>query len=393
MPRIKQEQSLANPRDAREHKTEPPADETKYWVAFNRINGVGRVRYQALIERFKHLSEAWGASRTDLKSAGLDDRTVRVIIAEREKIDPDAELENLHQAGVTPLTWDDSRYPRRLKETDDPPPVLYVRGDIQESDEWSVSVVGTRRPTPYGRQVAEEMTRQLAANGIGVISGLARGIDAIAHRSALEAGGRTIAVLASGLDVVYPPEHKKLAAQIAEHGALVSDYPLGTQPRGDYFPRRNRILAGMSLGVLVVEGDLKSGALITARIAVEQNREVFAVPGSIFSPQSRGTNTIIARGEAKLIQSIDDVLEELNLTTVPQQMEMRELVPATDTEADILRHISLEPVHVDDVCRESGLPVSTVSSVLAMMELKGLVRQMAPMAYVRAREVRAPYGG
>jgi DNA processing protein len=393
MARIQQDQSLATPRDARADKTDPSDDEIKYWVAFNRINGVGRVRYQALVEKFKHLSEAWRASRTDLRSVGLDDRVVRAIIAERDKIDPDSELEALHKAGVTPLAWDDSRYPRRLKETDDPPPVLYVRGQIQESDEWSVSVVGTRRPTPYGRQVAEEMARQLAANGIGVISGLARGIDAIAHRSALEAGGRTIAVLASGLDVVYPPEHKKLAAQIEEHGALASDYPLGTQPRGDYFPRRNRILAGMSLGVLVVEGDLKSGALITARIAVEQNREVFAVPGSVFSPQSRGTNTIIGRGEAKLIQSIDDVLEELNLKTVPQQMEMRELVPATDTEADILRHISLEPVHVDDVCRESGLPVSTVSSVLAMMELKGLVRQMAPMAYVRAREVRAPYGG
>lgn len=393
MPRNKQNQSLATTRGAGKNETDPLPHEIKYWVAFNRINGVGRVRYQALIEKFEKLSEAWHASRTDLKSAGLDDRIVRVIIAERDKIDPDAELENLRRASVTPLTWDDSRYPRRLKETDDPPPVLYVRGEIQESDEWSVSVVGTRRPTPYGRQVAEEMARQLAANGIGVISGLARGIDAIAHRSALEGGGRTIAVLASGLDVVYPPEHKKLADQIAERGALVSDYPLGTQPRGDYFPRRNRILAGMSLGVLVVEGDLKSGALITARIAVEQNREVFAVPGSIFSPQSRGTNAIIGRGEAKLIQSIDDVLEELNLTTVPQQMEMRELVPATDTEADILRHISLEPVHVDDVCRESGLPVSTVSSVLAMMELKGLVRQMAPMAYVRAREVRAPYGG
>lgn len=393
MPRTKRRESPAASQGERDDEADALVDETKYWVALNRINGVGRVRYQALAQRFGRLSEAWAASRSDLKSAGLDDRIVRAITTERGNIDPDTELDRLHKAGVTPLTWDDPAYPRRLKETDDPPPVLYVKGTIKDSDEWSISVVGTRRPTPYGRQAAEEMAHKLAANGISVISGMARGIDAIAHRSALECGGRTIAALACGLDVVYPPEHKKLAAQIAENGALVSDYPLGTQPRGDYFPRRNRILAGMSLGVLVVEGDLKSGALITARIAVEQNREVFAVPGSIFSPQSRGTNTVIGRGEAKLVQSVDDILEELNLTMVPQQMELQELVPATDTEAEILRHISVEPVHVDDVCRQSGLPVSTVSSLLAMMELKGLVKQMAPMAYVRAREARAPYGG
>jgi DNA processing protein len=370
-----------------------PADDLRFWIAFNRIPGIGRVRFQALQQKFGRLSSAWSAGRADLKAAGLDDRMVRAITSERQKIDPDAELEQMQKAGVSAVTWDDPSYPPRLKETDDPPPVLYVRGELKAADEWAVAVVGTRRPTPYGRQVAEEMAQQLSAHGITVVSGLARGVDAIAHRTALEAGGRTIGVLACGLDIIYPPEHKKLAAQIAERGALVSDYPLGTEPRGDYFPRRNRILAGMSLGVLVVEGDLKSGALITARIAVEQNREVFAVPGSIFSPQSRGTNTIIGRGEAKLVQTIDDVLEELNLKTAPQQMQMKELVPATDTEADILQHLSAEPVHVDEVCRQSGLPVSTVSSLLAMMELKGLVRQMSPMAYVKAREVRAPYGG
>lgn len=368
-------------------------DDLRFWVALNRIPGIGRVRYQALQAKFGSLADAWKASRGDLKAAGLEDRIVRTIIDERGNIDPDAELERLHKANVTPLTWNDPAYPRRLKETDDPPPVLYVKGELKDTDEFAVAVVGTRRPTPYGRQVAEEMSQKLTTHGITVISGLARGVDAIAHRTALESGGRTIGVLACGLDVVYPPEHKKLATQITERGALVSDYPLGTQPRGDYFPRRNRILAGMSLGVLVVEGDLKSGALITARIAVEQNREVFAVPGSIFSPQSRGTNTIIGRGEAKLIQNVEDILEELNLTTIPHQIQMQELVPATDTEASILQHLSLEPVHVDEVCRQCGLPVSTVSSLLAMMELKGLVRQMAPMAYVKAREARAPYGG
>lgn len=370
-----------------------PNDDVRFWVAFNRVPGIGRVRYQALQAKFGRLADAWNASRSDLKAAGLPEGVVRAIVSVRASIDPATELERLHRAGVRALTWDDRAYPRRLRETDDPPPVLYMKGELRDTDEFAVAVVGTRRPTPYGRQVAEEMAHQLTGHGITVISGLARGVDAIAHRTALESSGRTIGVLACGLDLVYPPEHKKLADQISENGALVSDYPLGTQPRGDYFPRRNRILAGMSLGVLVVEGDLKSGALITARIAVEQNREVFAAPGSIFSPQSRGPNTIIGRGEAKLVLSIEDVLEELNLTMVPQQMEMQELVPATDTEAGILQHLSTEPVHVDEVCRQSGLPVSTVSSLLAMMELKGLVRQMAPMAYVKAREARAPYGG
>jgi DNA processing protein len=374
-------------------EAKPPAGDTRFWVAFNRIPGVGRVRFQALINKFGSLSGAWQAGPADLKSAGLEDSVVRAITEHRPSIDPDTEMEAMEKAGVTAFRWDEPGYPALLKEIDDPPPVLYVRGQLTEKDAWSVAVVGTRRATPYGRQVADEMSHQLAANGITVVSGLARGIDAVAHKSALEAGGRTIAVLACGLDVVYPPEHKKLAAQIPEHGALVSDYPIGTEPRGDYFPRRNRIMSGMALGTLVVEGDIKSGALITARLAIDHNREVFAVPGSIFSPQSRGTNTIISRGEAKLVQKVEDVLEELNLTMVPQQMEMNELIPATDTEADILRHISKEPVHVDEVCRQSGLPVSTVSSLLAMMELKGLVKQMAPMAYVRARETRAPYGG
>lgn len=367
-------------------------DEAKFWVAFNRVPGVGTQRYQAMLARFGTLAEAWNATRSELKEAGLDQRTVRVIADERVNIEPDAEWARLEKAGARVLTWNDPAYPARLKEIDDAPPLLYVKGELAPQDELSVAIVGTRRATPYGRQVAEEMSFQLAANRITVVSGLARGIDAIAHRSALQAGGRTLAVLACGLDLVYPPEHKKLASEIVERGALISEQPLGTQPRGDFFPRRNRILSGMSLGVLVVEGDLKSGALITADFANDQGREVFAVPGSVFSTQSRGTNLKIQRGEAKLVLKVDDILEELNLQTAPQQTEMMELNPATDTEAELLRHISREPIHIDEVCRESGLPVSTVSSLLAMMELKGLVREIGSKAYVRARETTASYG-
>ena len=242
------------------------------------------------------------------------------------------------------------------------------------------------RDTPYGRQAAETFSAELAQHKITVVSGLARGIDAIAHRAALKSNGRTIAVLASGLDVVYPPEHAKLAMEITEHGALISDYPLGTQPRSEFFPRRNRILSAISLGVLVVEGDVRSGALITARNAIDQNREVFAVPGSIYSPTYRGTNKLIQEGEAKLVTNTADILEELNLTMVSRQAELREVAPADATEAALLEVLSSQPSHIDEVQRASGLPIAAVSGGLALLELKGQVRQVGVMSFVRADE-------
>lgn len=366
--------------------------DTPYWVGFNRVPGLGAVRYQALLDRFGTLERAWKATRTELKEAGLTDSVVRAIVRQRDEIDLNEEMERLEDLSVRALTWNDAGYPELLKAIDDAPPVLYVRGALQPADGLAVAVVGTRRPTPYGRQVAEEMSHGLASSGVTVVSGLARGIDAIAHRAAIAAGGRTIAVMACGLDMVYPPEHARLAVELVEHGVLMSEQPPGTQPRGDYFPRRNRILSGLSLGTLVVEGDLKSGSLITADCANDQGRDVFAVPGSIFSPQSRGPNVKIQRGEAKLVIKVADILEELNLQAVPQQLEMQELMPATDTEAALLRHISKEPAHIDDLCRESGLPVSAVSSLLAMMELKGLVREVGAKAYVTSRAA-APNGG
>ena len=367
------------------------ASEIPFWVAFNRIPGLGSVRYQALLSRFGSLSEAWRATRSELKEAGLIDSVVRNIVAGRAAIEPEAEMERLEVAGIRPLTWDDPGYPAILREIDDAPPLIHVRGEIREADALSVAVVGTRKPTPYGKQAAEELAHQLSANGVCIVSGLARGIDGIAHRAALAAGGRTLAVLACGLDITYPPEHKRLAEEIVERGAVISEQPLGTEPRGDFFPRRNRILSGLSLGVLLVEGGKKSGGLITANCALDQGRDVFAVPGSIFSSQSQGTNLKIGKGEAKLVQRVEDILEELNLTMIPEQLEMQELVPATDTEAEVLRYITKDPVHIDAVCRESGLPAAAVSSVLAMMELKGLVREIGSKSYVRAREAREEY--
>jgi DNA processing protein len=366
-------------------------EERKYWIAFSRITRIGSVRAALLDSHFGSMAEAWRASPAELMAAGLDRGTVNSIVNGRRDIDPDAELARLHKAGVKAYCWHDDAYPPRLREVDDKPPVLYVRGDLLPEDEWAVAVVGTRRATPYGRQAAEHFSSDLARHRITIVSGLARGIDAVAHRAALNAGWRTIAVLACGLDLVYPPEHLKLAQEVMQRGCLVSDYPLGTQPRSEYFPRRNRILSALSLGVLVVEGDVDSGALITARLALEQNREVFAVPGSIYSPTYRGANKLIRDGEAKLVAAAEDILEELNLTMATHQMELREVLPADSTEARLLKVITNQPIHIDEVQRASGLPIAAVSGALAMLELKGAVKQVGPMNFVRARDAGAAY--
>jgi DNA processing protein len=362
----------------------------KYWVGFNRIQGLGRARFSQLEGYFGDLERAWQASAAELKAAGLDSKSIEAIVAARPDISPDAELERLERNHICALTWNDPAFPARLKEIYDVPPLLYVRGNITPEDEWTIAVVGTRRATIYGREVTERLVSELVRNRITVVSGLARGIDSIAHRTALESGGRTIAVFACGLDIVYPPENVKLAQAVMEHGAIVSEYPLGTRPKAEHFPRRNRIMSGISLGVLVTEAGEGSGAMITATLALEQNREVFAVPGSILSPASRGVNRLIKEG-AKLVSEVQDMLEELNLTMIPRQMEMRELVPENETESLIMKYLSHEPTHIDEVCRSSSLPIATVSSTLAMMELKGIVRQMGGMNYILAREARAGY--
>ncbi len=362
----------------------------KYWVGFSIVPGIGRVKLAQLENYFGNLEDAWKATPVDLKHAGLDSSSINAITSWRSKISLEAEMEKLDRYGVKVLIWHDSNYPARLKEIYDYPPLLYVRGSLLPEDEWCLAVVGTRRVSVYGRQVTEEIVADLARNKITIVSGLAKGTDSIAHRSALDAGGRSIAVFACGLDTVYPSENATLARGIIQQGALISEYPLGTRPRAESFPRRNRIMSGLSLGVLVVEAGETSGALITAHLALEQNREVFAIPGSILSPASRGTNRLI-QGGAKLVCGYTDILEELNLTAVAHQIEMKEIIPASDTESLLLKQLGAEPTHIDELCRSSGLPISTVSSTLAMMELKGLVKQMGTMNYVLAREVREEY--
>jgi len=364
--------------------------ETKYWVGFSIVPGIGRVKLAQLENHFGSLEDAWKAGPGDLRQAGLDSGSIRAVTTWRAKISLEEEIEKLGRYNVKVFTWHDPDYPSRLKEIYDYPPIIYVRGSLLPEDEWCLAVVGTRRATVYGRQVTEELVADLAQSKITIVSGLARGIDSIAHRTALNVGGRSVAVFGCGLDVVYPSENANLARDVMQQGALVSEYPLGTRPRADNFPRRNRIMSGLSLGVLVTEAGERSGAIITAHMALEQNREVFAIPGSILSPASRGTNRLIQEG-AKLVHDCTDILEELNLTAVARQMELKEVIPPSDTESLLLKQLSAEPIHIDEVCRNSGLPVPTVSSTLAMMELKGLVKQVGNMNYVLAREVREEY--
>ncbi len=367
--------------------------EIKYWVALHRVPQLGTVRFRKLEAHFGDMKSAWHAGLADFRAAGIEPRTAQEIVAACKTVDPDAELERLRQAGVRALAWRDWEYPARLKEIPDPPPVLYIKGSFLPADESSVAVVGTRSPTSYGREVTANLTADLAKNGLTIVSELARGIDGIAHRAALENGGRTIAVVANGLDIVDPREHEQLSRMIEDQGAVVSEYPLGVRPDPRGFPRRNWLISGMSLGTLVVEAaEGSSGARWTVYHALEQDREVFCVPGSIFSPASRFTNRMIKEG-AKLVSSHSDILEELNLAVVTRQGELPLFQDSEDVnEMALLNHLDDEPLHIDELGRTAKLPITSVSTLLTMLELKGMVKQVGCMHYLRTREAAPAYG-
>jgi len=364
--------------------------ELRYWIGFNFVRGIGPAKVRRLLDYFGDLGTAWSAAPEALREAGLDRRALDNLLAVRTGLDLDRALQRIEQLGAQALTWESPDYPRNLLSIAQPPPVLYVKGTLTPADEWAVAMVGTRRATAYGREVARELGMSLAASGVTVVSGLARGIDVAAHQAALEAGGRTLAVLGSGLDQIYPPEHRALAEAITRSGALLSDYPPGTKPEGGNFPPRNRLISGLAKGVVIVEAGEGSGALITADYAAEQGRDVFAVPGSILQRSSRGTNKLIQQG-AKPVLEAADILEELNLALVVAHTEARTILPADETEQRLLACLSAEPVHVDELGAQMGLPIAQVTGTLALMELKGLVRQVGGMNYITAREARVEY--
>lgn len=357
----------------------------KFWIGFQLVQGIGPVRLRALLDYFADLETAWHASAVSLRAAGLNPAAVEKLLYLRSRIDLDAEVQRLERLNVHVVTWESADYPRLLRDIDQPPALLYVRGTLLPADDFAVAVVGTRNASSYGKGIAERLAGGLAENGVTVVSGLALGIDGVSHRAALDAGGRTIAVMGCGLDSIYPARHRQLAEAIEGSGALVSDYALGVKPEARNFPPRNRIISGLSLGTIVVEADRQSGALITLQFALEQGRETFAVPGNIQARTSMGTNDAIQRGEAKLVTSVEDVLNELNLTMIVEHKQVAEQVPENASEARLLSALGVEPLHVDELARVTGLPAAEVTSTLLMMELKGMVRRVDQMSYTVAR--------
>jgi DNA processing protein len=349
------------------------------------LPGIGPARLIKLVESLGSAERAWAASEQELKACGVDERALPELTRARAGLDLDAALARVEQSGATVLTWDDPAYPDPLKETFGHPAILYVRGQLNPADSQAIAVVGTRHPTLHGQSLVTKIVPLLVERGLTIVSGLAVGIDTIAHRLALESGGRTIAVLGSGLDVLYPSQNRGLAERIASQGAVITEYAMGTKPDAFNFPARNRVISGLSLGTVVIEAGYKSGALITARFAAEQNREVFAFPGRSSDVQSMGCNTLIRRGHAKLVTDCEDILEELNLDVAMQQLQIRHIMAENESESRLLSILSAEPMHTDEVGRQAGLSAADVSSTLTMLELKGAIRQVGSMHYVLAR--------
>lgn len=365
-------------------------DSRGYWVGFNFIKGIGAVRMQRLIDYFGDVERAWFAPADALEAAGLSTKMSARIIKVRSEIELDKYISRIENQGIRILVRDDEDYPRYLKEIPQPPPVLYVRGEIAIEDEWSVAIVGTRKVTHYGREITEKFAKRLAEHNITVVSGLARGVDGIAHKAAMDAGGRTLAVLGCGVDIVYPPEHKKIAQQMIKQGALISDYAPGTAPESYNFPPRNRIISGLSRAVIVIEAGVKSGALITAEFAADQGREVYAVPGNINSVQSKGTNKLILNG-AKPLVDIHDLLTDLEVELIQEHQNFRKITPTGQSETVLFGVLAEHPLHIDEIIFKSALPVAEVTAQLTMMELKGMVKHIGGMKYVKICEPGEEY--
>jgi len=351
-------------------------EQWRYWLALRLVRGVGNVTYRELLERLKTPQAILSASPSTLINAGAHAAVAQAIATFDQWKDVDVELKKIDQTGVRLVTRVDREYPVNLTHLHDPPPFLYVRGSFVPEDRFAIAVVGSRSASAYGRTVAQSLTRGLVQKGVTIVSGLARGIDAEAHRTALASKGRTVAVLGSGVDVIYPSEHRSLAEEISRSGAVVSEFPLGSQPDAVHFPYRNRVISGLTLGTIVVEAAEKSGSLITARCALEQNREVFAVPGNVTASRSRGPHRLLKEG-AKLVEHVDDILSEIAPMLVsshaPDSPSEMDLEPY---EKQLVSLFDGDPLHVDRLIAKSGLSAARVLEILLGLELKGVVTQL-----------------
>ena len=366
-------------------------DENASWLALTRVRGLGCVSFKKLIVCLGDPTRAFSATPSELAAIdGLQREAIEGLISFSQWTEVDYELERIRSAGITLVRYTDKEYPDRLRAIADPPPVLYVKGALAASDERAVAIVGSRSASDYGRRVARDLTRGLASYGFTVVSGLARGIDGMAHDTALNCGGRTIAVLGSGVERAYPPEHDKLYQRIAAQGAIISELPIGTKTLEFNFPARNRLISGLSIGVVVVEATEKSGSLITASLATDQGREVFAVPGEVGSSRSRGAHRLIRQG-AKLVEAVDDIIEEIapqlaRQADVRVKHQVRPLPPNSSAAVQkIFAMLQERSLQVDEIIEVSGFVPAQVLGILLDLELQGYLRQLPGKVYTVER--------
>ncbi len=358
--------------------------DAKYYNSFNLLPQIGPIRLGKLRAHFPTLEDAWKADSGEYLAAGIEEKIAEKIAANRKSIDPDAEWEKIEQEGIRIIIQNDEEYPEELLEISSPPAMLYARGNILPG-EFRLGIVGSRKISDYGKRAAEDFARELSGNGVTLVSGMAYGVDSIAHYYCLRNGGRLIAVLGGGIDEksIYPSSNRRAAQEIASSGCVLSEYPIGTPPLKQHFPARNRIISGISKGVLVIEATQTSGSLITARFALEQNREVFAVPGSIYSRNSEGTNNLIRMG-AHPVTRPEEILEEFNLELDPRIKEAKRILPDTPEEEAILVALSPEEaIHIDKLAIKIEMKTATLSSLLTLMEIKGMVRDIGGMRYIK----------
>lgn len=356
----------------------------QYLNALSLIPSLGPAKLKRLLDYFKIEENIWHASFSELQKAKIDNQTIEEIIHKRKEINPEKEWGILATENIKVLSILDEEYPKILKNIHTPPPILYLKGQIKPDFNYGIAIVGSRKATNYGQEATYRLAYELAQNGLTIISGFALGIDSISHQAALEARASTIAILGSSLlnNELYPQLNKKFVQPILEHnGALISEFAPGTLTLKQNFPRRNRIISGISIGVLIIEASETSGSLITARYGLEQGKDIFAVPGSIFSSNSCGTNNLIKMG-AKLVTNAQDILDELHLEKIKEKIEVRKILPATCEEAKILEILSSEPTHIDIITKEGGLNASLTNSTLIMMEMKGKVKHMGGNMYI-----------
>lgn len=350
------------------------------------VEGIGSIRLRALMAKFGQVQAIMNADEPALMSIdGIDQKLARRIKAAKNNTSAQEQLKQTEKIGAKIVSFWDPAYPKNLKKIYDPPAFLFIKGEFKPEDEFALAIVGTRIPSTYGKFCSERLSQDLVQKGFVIVSGLARGIDTLAHQAALRAGGRTIAVLGCGVDIIYPSENHKLYKQIGENGAVVSEFLLGTKPDAPNFPRRNRIVSGLSLGVLVVEAGLKSGALITANYALEHNREVFSIPGNINSPKSVGCNRLIMEG-AKLVLGVDDIVNELEpqLDHLARQNRIqRAQITLSTEEKKLLDSLAAEPIHIDTIATQNNITISQALGILLSLELKEMIKQVPGKYFIR----------